>query len=220
MRDHEGNDEDSLMPHRLVTKNSYSKKKRIIKWRPGKGNASWANKLIPLVRNDIFNCLNLLELLWGILIGVKFIVFLQKLWITNLVCIHVELYEPAGVLRTRTLLRSDWGKLGWTLVIYSGQAACVASISYSSSARGPRERREEGVPDRGQWRHVSIGRWQRERRKLSRHQTWGGESPGLCGERLDIGALMRMSWSSRLYWSSSDFIHKCFYIFYYTTSIV
>jgi len=25
----------------------------------------------------------------------------------QLVCIHVELYEPAGVLRTRTLLRSD-----------------------------------------------------------------------------------------------------------------
>ena len=107
MRDHEGNDEDSLMPHRLVTKNSYSKKKRIIKWRPGKGNASWDNKLIPLVRNDIFNCLNLLELLWGILIGVKFIVFLQKLCITNLVCIHVELCEPAGALRTRTLLKSD-----------------------------------------------------------------------------------------------------------------
>ena len=174
------------------------------------------NKLIPLVRNDIFNCLNLLELLWQYfnLVGGKFILFLQKLWITNLVCIHVELYEPAGVLRTRTLLRADWGKLCWTLVIYSGQAACVASISYSSSARG-----EEGVPDPGQWRHVSIGRWQRERRKLSRHQTWG-ESPGLCGERLDIGALMRMSWSSRLYWSSSDFIHKFFYIFYYTTSIV
>ena len=41
------------------------------------------------------------------LVGGKFIVFLRKLWITNLVCIHVELYEPAGVLITRTLPRSD-----------------------------------------------------------------------------------------------------------------
>ena len=44
--------------------------------------------------------------------------------------------EPAGVLRTRTLLRSDWGKLGWTLNIYSGPLRRGWGISYSSSRRG------------------------------------------------------------------------------------
>ena len=124
-----------------------------------------------------------------------------------------ELYEPAGVLITRTLPRSDWGKLGWTLVIYSGRPRprCREHLLLIFSSRTPGVG-DEGVPGPRHWRHVSAGS---SGRKLSRLQTWRERESGPL-------------WRKVRYWgfdenvlifkiivglSSSEFIHKCFTYF-------
>ena len=90
-----------------------------------------------------------------------------------------------------------WLRKAWLDAVYilrPAQAA-VSSISYSSSARGPRElkMRECRAPGIGDMSALGA---RGENYPDSRHGA--SESPGLCGERLDIGALMRTSWSSRL----------------------
>ena len=132
------------------------------------------------------------------LVGGKFICFSSKT-VDNEPCMHSCWVVWACRCLDNTNTAQIWLRKAWLdagYILRPAQAA-VSSISYSSSARGPRvlrsrECRAPGIGDMS----AAIGAGS-SGRKLYRLQTWS-ESPGLCGERLDIGALMRTSWSSRL----------------------